>query len=184
MRLRYARCCSEAENNMVWRFEEDFSVDDDLMAKMAKVGEQRKAQSTIKKLAIPENVERETETPIGQFYKNTAKLGSNSKNFQLLKGILFQSAYDISIKRFTMTHVNKHFPAFHMKVHDDDIDSPMKELPPQISEPSETPKFVDSPIEVKTTTALAMTSDDLDAWLGSDDHSPKSVSTVSYLNEN
>lgn len=56
---------SETENNMVWKFEEDFSVDDELMERMAKAGEQRKVQSNLKKLAVPETVEREVSTPIG-----------------------------------------------------------------------------------------------------------------------
>ncbi|CAL2049468.1 unnamed protein product [Caenorhabditis brenneri] len=123
---------SEAENNMVWKFEEDFSVDDDLMARMAKVGEQRKVQTNLKKLAVPETVEREVETPI----------------------------------------------AYHVKVHDDDVDSPVKDQATPVTESFTSPvseTFSTTPINPVT---LAMTSDDLDAWLGSDDYSPKSSVTV------
>ncbi|PIC16703.1 hypothetical protein B9Z55_023217 [Caenorhabditis nigoni] len=136
---------SETENNMVYKFEEDFSVDDDLLAKMAKLGEQRQVQLNLKKLTVPEVTERETETPI----------------------------------------------AYHVKVHEDDVDSPIKE-PPAI-EPEvlgtqsdikeqdfqscyESPLRETPPEIVASPVTVAMTSDDLDAWLGSEDHSPKSSS--------
>lgn len=124
---------SETENNMVWKFEEDFSVDDELMERMAKAGEQRKVQSNLKKLAVPETVEREVSTPI----------------------------------------------AYHVKVHDDDVDSPVIEQPPIASESFESPKFeAPPPLPTNNPLTVAMTSDDLDAWLGSDDQSPKSTNTV------
>ncbi|KAF1747303.1 hypothetical protein GCK72_023765 [Caenorhabditis remanei] len=123
---------SETENNMVWKFEEDFSVDDDLMVKMAKIGEQRKVQLNSKKLTVPETVEREIETPI----------------------------------------------AYHVKVYDDDVDSPVTEQPTAAMESFGSP-IVQTPLsDVVNPMTVAMTSDDLDAWLGSDDHSPKSVATV------
>ena len=41
--------------------------------------------------------------------------------------------------------------------------------------------IVQTPLsDVVNPMTVAMTSDDLDAWLGSDDHSPKSVATVSF----
>ncbi|UMM40238.1 hypothetical protein L5515_016945 [Caenorhabditis briggsae] len=146
VRPKHNESDSETENNMVYKFEEDFSVDDDLLAKMAKIGEQRQVQLNLKKLTVPETTERETETPI----------------------------------------------AYHVKVHEDDVDSPVKETPAieeseVLGEQSDIkeqnfqscyespmretpPDFVTSPVTV------AMTSDDLDAWLGSEDHSPKSTS--------
>uniref|UniRef100_A0A1I7T0R8 Rab-like protein 6 n=1 Tax=Caenorhabditis tropicalis TaxID=1561998 RepID=A0A1I7T0R8_9PELO len=123
---------SEAENNMVWKFEEDFSVDDDLMEKMAKVGEQRKAQLSLKKLAVPENSERDLETPI----------------------------------------------AYHVKIHNDDVDSPTKEQPPIVTPNHDSVTTEFTPSTPMNPVTLAMTSDDLDAWLGSNDHSPKSTTTV------
>uniref|UniRef100_A0A8R1DUX8 Rab-like protein 6 n=1 Tax=Caenorhabditis japonica TaxID=281687 RepID=A0A8R1DUX8_CAEJA len=128
-RTKHNESDSEAENNMVWRFEEDFSVDDDLMAKMAKMGEQRKVQLNLKKLAVPESEEREIETPI----------------------------------------------AYHLKVNEDDVDSPVIEPSPPIRDdpPPKSPKVMDAPM-VTNPVAVAMSSDDLDAWLGPDDHSPKS----------
>ncbi|CAI2356579.1 unnamed protein product [Caenorhabditis sp. 36 PRJEB53466] len=131
-RTKHNESDSETENHMVWRFEEDFSVDDDLMAKMAKMGEQRKVQTTVRKLTVPDAAERELETPI----------------------------------------------AYNVKVNDDDIDSPVREFPPPIPENDESPALVETPVNLTAAVNVSINPIDLDAWLGSDDHSPISVSTV------
>lgn len=91
------------------------------------------------------------------------------------------------------------FTAYHVKVHDDDVDSPVIEQPPIASEVHlfrernfinkkhlqsfESPKFeAPPPLPTNNPLTVAMTSDDLDAWLGSDDQSPKSTNTVRIFN--